>query len=159
VPLATGARAQQPRRRITVLHSGFARLAPLHLLVQHLGRLGWEDGRSATIAIHGAEGSRERLTSLVHQIAADPPDVTVAVTPPAAAALKSAGLASPVVFMVVFDPVGMGLVQSLTRPGGNFTGLASPDAVVAGKRVELLIDALPGLRRLGLLWSPSFLGA
>src|SRR5262249_60007073 len=68
-------------------------------------------------------------------------------------------VARPVVFMVVFEPVGMGLVQSLRRPGGNFTGLASPDAVVAGKRVELLIDALPGLRRLGLLWSPSFLGA
>jgi putative ABC transport system substrate-binding protein len=155
-PLA--AAAQERRPRIVVLHSGFANRAPLHLLVEQLRRAGYEHGRDASIRIEGAEGDPARLAALVGGIVADPPDVTVAITPPAASALKAAGLASPVVFMVVNDPVSLGLVQSLTRPGGNFTGLASPDAVVAGKRVELLIDAVPGLHRVGILWNGSFFG-
>jgi putative ABC transport system substrate-binding protein len=156
-PLVRAA-AQERRPRIIVLHSGFANRVPLHLLVEQLGRLGYEDGRSARIEIHGAEGDLARLAALVGRIVADPPDVTVSITPPAAGALKAAGLASPVVFMVVNDPVRLRLIQSLTRPGGNFTGVASPDAVVAGKRVELLIDALPGLRRVAILWSATFFG-
>jgi putative ABC transport system substrate-binding protein len=145
--------AQERRPRIVVLHSGFPLRTPIHLLIEHLRLLGYEEGRSASIAVQGAEGDPERLRTLVARLVADPPDVTVAFTPPAALAVKAAGLATPVVFAVVADPVRLGLVESLRRPAGNFTGLTTGDATLVGKRVELLIDSLPGLRRVAILWS------
>jgi putative ABC transport system substrate-binding protein len=152
-PLVTAAGAQQRKARIIVLHSGFPHLTPLHLLVDHLKRLGYENGRSATVEIEGGEGNPARLDALVAKIVSDPPDVTVAVTSPAARALKAAGLATPVVFLVVSDPIGLGLAETLARPGGNFTGITGIDPSVAEKRMELLADALPGLRRLAILWN------
>jgi len=58
------------------------------------------------------------------------------------------------VFLFVSDPVGLGFVESLARPGGNFTGLTYSDANLGGKRLQLLIDALPGTKRVAVLWSP-----
>ncbi|HYM02992.1 MAG TPA: ABC transporter substrate-binding protein [Stellaceae bacterium] len=146
----------QKRPRITILHSGFPNRTPIEHLFAALGDLGYENARTATIDLLGGEGDSDRLNALVAEIAAQKPDVVIALTSPAVLALKRAGYASPVVFEFVSDPVGLGIVESLARPGGWFTGVAYSETSLGGKRLELLADALPGLRRVAVLWSPSF---
>jgi putative tryptophan/tyrosine transport system substrate-binding protein len=138
--------------RISILHSGFASRTPIHLLYDALRALGYEHGRTVTIDLYAAEGDSERLTALVGQIAAQRPDVIIGLTSPAARALKQAGVLTPVVFAFVSDPVGLGIVKSLPRPGANFTGVTYSDAVLGGKRLEYLLDALPGTTRVAVLW-------
>jgi len=151
------ARAQQ-RRRISILHSGFPRLTPIHLLFEALDKLGYQDGRTAEIDLLGAEGDPGRLKALVAQLGAQKPDVVIAITSPAVLALKEARLTIPVVFAFVSDPVGLAIVESFAHPGGNFTGVTYSEAVLGGKRLELLIDAISGIRRVAVLWSPFFPG-
>src|SRR5262245_34885301 len=90
----------------------------------------YEDGRTAAIELLGGEGDPDRLNTLVSKLAAQNPDVIIALTDPAALALKKAKVASPVVFAFVSDPVGLGIVKSLARPDGNFTGLTYGDAAL-----------------------------
>ncbi len=137
--------------RITILHSGFPDRTPIHLLYEALRTLGYEHGRTATIDIFAAEGDSGRLAALAAQIAAGKSDVIIGLTTPAARALKQAGVRVPVVFAFVSDPIGLGLVDSLARPGANFTGLTFGDAGLGGKRLEFLIDAFPGMKRVAVL--------
>src|SRR3981189_2522933 len=153
----TAARAQQPRR-IGILHSGFPDRTPIHVLFAALRTLGYEDGRTAAIELLGGEGDPDRLNTLVAKLAAQRPEVIIALTPPAVLALKQAGVTTPVVFACVSDPVGLGIVTSLAHPGANFTGLSFSDAVLGGKRLELLMDALPNLKRVAVIWGRSFAG-
>ena len=118
--------------------------------------LGYEDGRTASIALHGAEGDGARLTALVAQLAAENPDVVIGLTTPAARALKEGGVRAPVVFAFVSDPVRLGIVDSLARPGANFTGVSYSDAALGGKRLELLADAVPGMQRVAVIWGRQF---
>jgi putative tryptophan/tyrosine transport system substrate-binding protein len=154
-PLAAGA---QQHPRISILHSGFPDRTPINLLFAALRALGYEDGRTATVELLGGEGDPDRLNALVAKLAAQSPDVIVALTEPAVLALKQTGIATPVVFAFVSDPVGLGVVNSLARPGGNFTGLSYSDAILGGKRLELLTDMLPGLQRVAVIWSRSLAG-
>src|SRR6202158_2154649 len=154
--IVTGARAQQ-RVRIAILHSGFPNRTPIHQLFEALSKLGLEHGRTATIDLLGGEGDPNRLNALVAQIGAQKPDVIIAITSPAVLALKEAKLTIPVVFAVVTDPVGLGIVESLAHPGGTFTGITYSEAELGGKRLELLVDAVPGTRRIAVLWSPLLL--
>src|SRR4051812_9721034 len=89
------------RPRIAILHSGFPRRTPIDRLFEALRVLGYEDGRTASIALHGAEGDSGRLTALVAQIAAENPDVVIGLTTPAVRALKQGGVTAPVVFAFV----------------------------------------------------------
>jgi len=155
-PLVRSAGAQE-RPRISILHSGFPKLTPIDLLFDALRALGYENDRTARIDLLGAEGDPERLDALIARLSAERPDVIIAVTSPAALGLKRAGVATPVVFMFVSDPVALGVVDSLAHPGANFTGLTFSDAALGGKRLELLADALPGMERVAVLWSRSFL--
>ncbi len=150
-------RAQQ-RRRISILHSGFPNLTPIHVLFSALRALGYEDGRTVKVELLGAEGDPDRLKILVAELAAHKPDLIIALTEPAVLSLKQAGVTTPVVFAFVSDPVGLGIVDGLARPGGNFTGVSFSDAVLGGKRLELITDALPDARRIAVIWSPSFAG-
>ena len=131
---------------------GFPNRTPIHLLFEALGQLGYEHGRTATIDLHGGEGNLDRLSALVTQLSIQKPHVIIAITAPAAVALKRPELSIPVVFAVVLDPVGLGLVESLARPAGNFTGTTYSEADLGGKRLEFLVDALPGTRRVAVLW-------
>src|ERR1700751_5148225 len=106
-PLATRALAKE-QPRISILHSGYPNRTPIHLLCAELRELGYEDRRSATIKLLGAEGDADRLALLVAELFAERPDVIVAVTSPAVRALKRAGVTTPVVFVFVSDPVGLG---------------------------------------------------
>jgi ABC-type uncharacterized transport system substrate-binding protein len=151
----TAARAQE-WPRISVLHSGFPNRTPIHLLFEALGKLGYENGHTATIDLLGGEGNADRLNALVAQLAAQAPGVIIAITSPAVLSLKKARLTTPVVFAFVPDPVRLGIVESLAHPGGNFTGVTYSETVLGGKRLELLLDAVPGTTRIAVLWSPSF---
>jgi putative tryptophan/tyrosine transport system substrate-binding protein len=119
--------------------------------VQRLGELGWVDGRTVVIEYRWADGSSEHLAD----IAAEFVRLKVAVivtggTAPAAAA-KQATSVIPIVFGTAGDPVRLGLVASLARPGGNVTGLSNQSADLPGKRLELLRDVVPGLRRVAVM--------
>jgi putative ABC transport system substrate-binding protein len=126
------------------------------LLIEALRALGYEDGNTAAIELLGGEGDAKRLDMLVAGLASKKPDVIVALTSPAVLALKQAGVGTPVVFAFVTDPVRLGIVANLSRPSGNFTGVTYSEATLGGKRLELLLDALPGTRRAAVIWSRAF---
>jgi len=116
---------------------------------------GWVVGKNLIIDPRYAEGHAERLPALAAELVALKPDVLVGSGPPAAAALKSATATIPIVFVAVLDPVGMGLVQSLSRPGGNITGLATSAAILTGKQIEILRELVPGASKIAILANPD----
>jgi putative tryptophan/tyrosine transport system substrate-binding protein len=157
LPLGRLAWAAEPPK-ITILHSGFPNRTPIHLLIEALAKLGYENNRTAKISLLGGEGDPNRLNELVAQVGAQKPDVIIAITSPAAVALKGTKLSIPVVFAFVPDPVGLGIVESIARPGGNFTGVTYSEAGVGGKRLELLLEAVVGTTRIGVFLNPTFPG-
>ena len=151
-PLA--ARAQQSAKLPTIGYLGTAAAsawAPwTAAFVQRLHELGWADGRSVAIQYRWAEGRAERSAELAAELARLKVDVIVT-GGNAALAAKQASSVVPIVFALVDDPVSMGLVASLARPGGNVTGLAINHADLAGKRLALLREVVPGLHRVGIM--------
>jgi putative tryptophan/tyrosine transport system substrate-binding protein len=151
-PLA--ARAQQRAKTATIGLLGPTTPAAWNeyvaVFVRRLRELGWIEGRTLAIEYRWAEGRSERFTDIATEFVRLKVDIIVTggVAVPAA---KQATSVIPIVFAVDNDPVGTGLVASLARPGGNVTGLSvqSPDLV--GKRLELLREVLPGLRRLAII--------
>jgi putative ABC transport system substrate-binding protein len=123
-------------------------------LRQELSKLGWIEGKNIAIEYRYAEGKGERLPDLAADLVRLKVDlIVVSATPPALAA-KNATTAIPIVMTNGGDPVGLGLVASLARPGGNVTGLAALGPELNTKRLEILKDAVPKLARVGLLWRP-----
>jgi len=121
---------------------------------QELSKHGWIEGKNITIDYRFAEQKPERLPELAADLARLKVDlIVVSGTPPALAA-KNATTAIPIVMINIPDPVGLGLVASLARPGGNVTGLAALGPELNTKRLEILKDAVPKLARVGLLWRP-----
>jgi len=152
-------RAQGTRRRLGVIALGDGSGQALNqtelALLDGLRDHGWIDGRNLTIEYRFSQPP-DRLPASVADLIALSPDVLIAVAPQAAAALKSATATIPIVFVAVADPVGIGLVQSLSRPGGNITGLATmvPDDFGA-KRLEILREFVPGASKIALLVNPN----
>jgi putative ABC transport system substrate-binding protein len=101
------------------------------------------------------DGSVDQLPRLAEELVRLKVDVILASAAPPALAAKKATTSVPIVFVNVFDPVELGLIPSLGRPGGNITGLATTSADLAGKRLELLRGLVPKLRRVAVLWDPS----
>ena len=118
--------------------------------VQRLGELGWIEGRNVVIEYRWAEGRRERFSEIAAEFVRLKVDV-IFTGGDAAAAAKQATSVISIVFTLGSDPVGSGLVASLARPGGNVTGLSAQQTDIAGKRLELLREVVPGLRRLAIL--------
>jgi len=118
--------------------------------VQRLNELGWVHGRTVTIEYRWAEGRSERFREIAAEFARLKVDVIVTVGS-AVPALKDATSTIPIVFAVAVDPVGSGMVASLARPGGNVTGVSIQETELAGKRIELLREILPGLRRMAAI--------
>jgi len=119
--------------------------------VQRMRELGWVEGRNLAIEYRWAEGHTERLRDLANELARLKVDVIVSHNTPGPLAAKEATSTIPIVFATAGDPVGSGIVASLARPGGNVTGLSSQSPDVAGKRLELLREIVPGLHRLAVL--------
>ena len=108
------------------------------------------EGRTVAIEHRWAEGRTERFAEIATEFVRLKVDVIVTAGTGAPLAAKKATSAIPIVFAVAADPVGTGLVATLARPGGNVTGLSTQQADLAGKRLELLREAIPGLRRLAI---------
>jgi putative ABC transport system substrate-binding protein len=119
--------------------------------LQRLKDLGWVEGRTVAIEYRWADGQTEAVGKLAAELVRLKVDVIVVGGNGPALQAKRATSVIPIVFAVAGDPVGTGLVASLARPGGNVTGLSNQLTDGAGKRVELLREVVPGLRRLGLM--------
>jgi len=117
---------------------------------QRLRELGWTD-RTVAIEYRWAEGRNERMAEIAADFVRAKVDVIVAQGTQATLAAKNATAALPIVFALPGDPVGSGLVASLSRPGGNITGLSSQTVDLGGKRLDLLREIVPGLRRLAMM--------
>jgi putative ABC transport system substrate-binding protein len=152
-PLAT--RAQQPASRLTIGYLSGGTVATqgpwIAAFARRLGELGWIEGRDAIIERRLAEGHNERFAALAAELVDRKVDVIVTTGTPATAAVKRLTTKIPIVFVGLGDPVGVGLVASLARPGGNMTGLSNQHRDVAGKRLTLLRTVVPALRRLAIL--------
>jgi putative ABC transport system substrate-binding protein len=122
-------------------------------LRQELSKLGWIEGKNIAIEYRFAENKGERLAELAADLVRLKVDLIVVPGAPALAA-KNATTAIPIVMIYTPDPVGLGLVASLARPGGNVTGLAALAPELNTKRLEILKDAVPKLARVGLLRRP-----
>ena len=149
------ARAQQPPRLPTI-----GLLVPgtpeshgkwVAAFVQRLSELSWIEGRTVTIEYRWAEGRNERMAEIAAEFVRLKVDVIVT-SGNGAIASKQATSTIPIVFAAYSDPVAVGIVSSLARPGGNVTGLTvQPTAELAGKRLDLLREVVPGFRRLSIL--------
>jgi putative ABC transport system substrate-binding protein len=122
---------------------------------QGLHELGYVEGRNIHIELRSAERRFERFPALVAELVALNVDVIVAPNVVAAQAAKQATKTIPIVFAGVADPITDGLVISLARPGGNATGLSNLSPDLVGKRLQLLVQATPGIRRVAVLWQPG----
>jgi putative ABC transport system substrate-binding protein len=127
----------------------------LAAFVQRLRELGWIEGRTVAIESRWAEGRSERFAEIAAEFVRLKVDVILTHNTPPALAAKQTTSIIPIVFATGGDPVGTGVVASLARPGGNVTGLSSQNKETAGKRIELLREVVPGLRRLAILASDS----
>ena len=126
--------------------------------VQRLRELGWVEGRTIVIEYRWADGRAERYADFAAEFVRLQVDVIVT-SGSAAVAAKRATSVIPIVFATANEPIGSGLVASLARPGGNATGMSMQQTDLAGKRLELLREIVPGLRRLGILINAGNPGA
>ena len=152
-PLA--ARAQQAGKLPTIGFLGAATPSAwsqrVAAFVQRLRELGWTEGRTVVVEYRWAEGRSERFLEIAAEFAQLKVDVIVAAGTPAILAARQATSVVPIVFVGAGDPVGTGLVASLPRPGGNVTGLSAQTTDTVGKRLELLRELMPGIRRLAIM--------
>jgi putative ABC transport system substrate-binding protein len=119
--------------------------------VRRLGELGWTEGRTVAIEYRWGDGRTDRTGAILAELAQLKPDVIVTHGQGNIVAAKQLTPVIPVVFALATDPIGSGLVASLARPGGNATGLSIQGSDLAGKRLELLREVVPGLRRVGIM--------
>jgi ABC-type uncharacterized transport system substrate-binding protein len=158
-PLVARAQQSEQMRRIDVLMNrraddpqGQARVAAFQ---QALQQLGWSDGRNVRIDIRWGEDVVDRERKYAVVLVALAPEVIFASGTLSVAALQNVGSMLPIVFVGVTDPVGAGFVDSLSRPGGNVTGFMIYEYSFGGKRLELLKQIAPNVRRVAVLRDPA----
>jgi putative ABC transport system substrate-binding protein len=158
-PLAARAQPEQKVRRIGVL-SADAEHDPdserrLTVLRQRLVELGWKVGRNLQIEHRFAAADPDRMRAYAAELVGLKPDLIFASGTPTTAALQRQTRTIPIVFVIVADPIGSGLVTSLAHPGGNITGFSNIEPSMGGKWVELLKEAAPRVHRVALLFNPA----
>jgi ABC-type uncharacterized transport system substrate-binding protein len=158
-PLAARAQQAVRMRRIVFLHAiaeddpeAGARVVAFR---QGLATLGWMENSSVQIEHRFASGDFSRIQALATELVSSAPDLIVASSAPVVAALKEVTRTIPIVFCLIIDPVGMGLVASLARPGGNITGFTSFEFPIIGKWLETLKEIDPGIRRIAFMFNPE----
>jgi putative tryptophan/tyrosine transport system substrate-binding protein len=160
-PFAARAQQTERTRRIGVL-SGLAADDPqghatISAFLQSLQKLGWADGRNATIDYRWGAGNIDDMRKQAAELVALGPDVMVATGGASVGPLLQATRTIPIVFANVPDPVGSGFVESLSRPGGNATGFVQFEYNLSGKWLELLKQVAPNVTNAVMLWDPTIL--
>jgi putative ABC transport system substrate-binding protein len=152
--LAASAQTQPKTPRVGYVFGSTPTVAKyIEAFRQGLRELGYVEGQTIVLELRWAEGRVERMPELVAELVGLKVNVLVAVGNPAAQAAKNATQTIPIV-VLAFDPVGLGLVGSLSRPGGNVTGVSFFSEAISGKRLQLLKEIVPGLARVGVLRNP-----
>ena len=154
-PLAAEGQQAGKVYRIGFLRAGQPPESYLDGFQQGLRERGYVYGQNVVVEFRATDGSVDPLPRLTEELLRLKVDVFLASAAPAAVAVRRATTSVPIVFVGVVDPVGLGLVPSLGRPGGSITGLATTSADFAGKRLELLRAIVPSLRRVAVLWHPA----
>jgi putative ABC transport system substrate-binding protein len=152
------ARAQQPAMPVVGFLRGTAAAGSEHVVtafLQGLKEAGFVEGRNVAIEYRWADNKNDRLPALVADLIRHQVTVIVAAATPVAVAAKAATAAIPIVFEVSADPVQVGLVDSLNRPGGNLTGVTTLNVELGPKRLELLHEVVPTMRSIALLVNPA----
>jgi putative ABC transport system substrate-binding protein len=158
--LAQVARAQSPPPSIAFIVSRFSRNPRLReAFMSELHSQGFVDGSNVIVVTRDVEGNRDLYAKAARELAAQKVAVIVAPATIATQAAMQATSTVPIVFVGDPDPVGSGLVKSLAHPGGNVTGVSNLGTELIGKRLELLREAVPGLKRVVALYQPGTLGA
>ena len=156
------AQRSEMTRRIGVLSQGSIRTHPTRMFkafLERLGQLGWLEGQNLEIEWRFSEGSADPLAQLARELVDKKSEVIVASPTQPVVVAQQAAAAIPIVFVQIADPVQAGIVTNLARPGGNATGMSTLSTDLAGKRLELLREALPGMTRVSVLWNRPSRGA
>jgi putative ABC transport system substrate-binding protein len=158
-PLSARAQQPDPVRRVGALmalgQADAEARALLSAFTEGLAALGWIDGRTLRMDIRWAAGSIDRARAFAKELVELRPDVIFADSTAQAAALYQETRTIPVVFVLVGDPVGMGLIAGLPRPGGNFTGFMPHEPAMASKWLELLTEIAPHVTRVAIIFNPD----
>jgi len=150
-------RAQQSGKvaRVGVLVIGAPVSAKDLVISSELARLGYVEGRNITYEIRAADGDLTRLSALAGDLVSTKPDVLISATTEAGEALARASRDIPIIITVTLDPIAAGLTDSMSRPSRNVTGFTSSSASLAAKRLQLLNELIPGLRKVAYLGAPA----
>jgi putative ABC transport system substrate-binding protein len=158
-PLAAHAQRTDPVRRIGVLMNfpstdpeGQALLAEF---TRHLAELGWTEGRNVRIDVRWGASNVDLLRTFAKELIGLQPDVLLATSTPATAALARETQTIPIVFTLVADPISSRFVASLSHPGGNITGFSVFEASITSKSLELLREIAPGIKRVAMIFNPD----
>jgi putative tryptophan/tyrosine transport system substrate-binding protein len=148
------AEAQQPKKipRIGVLFRGGPGGSTLEAFRQGLHDLNYIEGKNIIIEYRFAKGNSERIPDLAADLIHKKVDLIITSGTAQARAIQQVTTTTPILVVVTGDPVGTGLVASLARPGGNITGFSIMSPELSGKRLELLKEAVPKIKRVGVLW-------
>src|SRR6266496_2542575 len=160
--LSFSAKAQQPGKmpKIGFLSSGPATRPWRALFQREFQKLGYVDGKNVNFIHRSADTNYDRLPSLAEELVRRNVDVIITPGSNDTRAAKDATKTIPIVFLGAgSDPVALGLVDSLARPGGNLTGVSNIASALAGKRLELLKETIPKLSRVAVLWNPQNAGS
>jgi ABC-type uncharacterized transport system substrate-binding protein len=155
-PLA--ARAQQPIgkvRRLGILQPGAPPEPLVEAFRERLRELGYREGRDVILELRWAEGKLDRLTELAAELVGAKVDVITTLSTPAALAARRVTTTIPIVFAGVGDPVGAGVVPSLSHPDGNATGISLMATELSAKRLEILREIVPDTLRVSMLWNDT----
>ena len=156
-PSASDAQQAERARRIGYLAGGSeaAQVPLIAAFKQRMQSLGYAEGSGYSIEARYVDGRFERLPQLANDLLAAKPDVLLVQSTPANLAAKAATQSVPIVMVGVADPVGVGLIANLARPGGNITGITNIGAELAGKRLEILKELIPALSKVAVLINPG----
>ena len=154
-PLRRSSRRRYLRVGELLFRTGPTLGAGRELFRRSLRELGYIEGKNIAFEIRSAEGKLDRFPALADELVRLKVDVLVASSADEAQAFRNATRTIPIVFLAQGDPVALGLVDSLARPGGNITGVTAISTELSGKRLELFKETIPKLSRVAVLWNPQ----